>query len=457
MGHVNQKLNVKSCIAVAALLGALAGVAAALPPALPPVVPTTPARPAANAMLEFPGGITHDFGEIWDHQKVTRRFEFVNKGTEPLEITNASSTCGCTVSRIENAAGEELAPGQRTFKPGDKGFVVAEFDPKRRAGQQIKPIRLFLNGSTQPQYTLEIRSMVTQVVEQDPPLVFFRGVDKFGPRPTSDFALIGLDGTFDAEILDNAGKAMFKVEKVGREIITEGDKAGRAKVMFRVTALEGVPSGRHSYATTYTTTDPRVTQIDVPVSLQVLDDIAPTPSRINLGRLTPGNPFSQTFTLSSKTARNFDITEVMVEGPLAGSQATFKPLTADAKNAYEITIAGTASREARQTGSIVVKTSLLDEPMIIVPYTGWVAQPTLGAAGGVVPGAAPAAATPADEAAAPKNTLTRVPRRDPEVNNGGSRKPEATPAAPAQPAVDNGEKTLKPAASKPAPKKDGGR
>ena len=52
---------------------------------------------------------THDFGEIKQNVDVQTLFQFKNTGKVPLVITNASSSCGCTVPEYPK---EAIAPGE---------------------------------------------------------------------------------------------------------------------------------------------------------------------------------------------------------------------------------------------------------------------------------------------------------------------------------------------------------
>lgn len=53
---------------------------------------------------------THDFGEIKQNVQVETSFEFKNTGKVPLVITNATSSCGCTVPEYPK---EAIAPGEK--------------------------------------------------------------------------------------------------------------------------------------------------------------------------------------------------------------------------------------------------------------------------------------------------------------------------------------------------------
>ncbi|WP_235296187.1 DUF1573 domain-containing protein [Portibacter marinus] len=50
-----------------------------------------------------------DYGVIEQHSEPLRKLTFVNKGTEPLVITNARGSCGCTVPTY---AKEPIMPGE---------------------------------------------------------------------------------------------------------------------------------------------------------------------------------------------------------------------------------------------------------------------------------------------------------------------------------------------------------
>ena len=47
---------------------------------------------------------THDFGEIKQNVEVQTSFNFKNTGKVPLVITNATSSCGCTVPEYPKEA-----------------------------------------------------------------------------------------------------------------------------------------------------------------------------------------------------------------------------------------------------------------------------------------------------------------------------------------------------------------
>jgi len=65
----------------------------------------------AQAKIEFKAkNNTIDYGMVSkDSDNGIRKFEFTNTGDQPLVITNAVSTCGCTVPSFPK---EPIAPGK---------------------------------------------------------------------------------------------------------------------------------------------------------------------------------------------------------------------------------------------------------------------------------------------------------------------------------------------------------
>jgi hypothetical protein len=75
------------------------------------------------------------FGEIKEGTLVEKEFHFQNTGNLPLIITNATSTCGCTVPKFP----EDPIP------PGGKGSILVKFDTQNKRGYQSKPITVYAN------------------------------------------------------------------------------------------------------------------------------------------------------------------------------------------------------------------------------------------------------------------------------------------------------------------------
>ncbi len=91
----------------------------------------------------------HDFGKINEGEKVTTVFRFKNTGENPLVISSAVGSCGCTVPNWPKAA----------IEPGKTGEIAVEFDSNKKSGEQAKTVTVKAN-TTPPSIELTITCTV---------------------------------------------------------------------------------------------------------------------------------------------------------------------------------------------------------------------------------------------------------------------------------------------------------
>lgn len=96
----------------------------------------------------------HDYGTIQQGADGGTEFVFTNTGKEPLVISNAQGSCGCTVPEWPK---EPLAPGQ-------KASIKVMYDTKR-VGNFQKTVTVTSNGSETP-VILTIKGVVNEVAGQ---------------------------------------------------------------------------------------------------------------------------------------------------------------------------------------------------------------------------------------------------------------------------------------------------
>jgi hypothetical protein len=91
----------------------------------------------------------HDFGKIKDGDKPKTKFKFTNTGKEPLIISNAQGSCGCTVPSYP----------KDPIPPGKTAEIEVEFDSSNKQGEQQKTVTITAN--TDPEQTiLTVKSTV---------------------------------------------------------------------------------------------------------------------------------------------------------------------------------------------------------------------------------------------------------------------------------------------------------
>lgn len=78
---------------------------------------------------------TFDFGSVNDGEKVSHTYKFKNTGNEPLILTDAKGSCGCTVPDWPR---EPIAPGA-------EGEIVVEFNSKNKKGKRNQKVTITAN------------------------------------------------------------------------------------------------------------------------------------------------------------------------------------------------------------------------------------------------------------------------------------------------------------------------
>lgn len=105
---------------------------------------TDPATPKTVAWNET----THDFGKIVQNDPASVTFTFNNTGSEPVVITAARSSCGCTVAEYT----------KEPVKPGATGTVKATYN-SARVGAFNKSVTVTFQGNSTPD-VLTIKGVV---------------------------------------------------------------------------------------------------------------------------------------------------------------------------------------------------------------------------------------------------------------------------------------------------------
>ena len=92
---------------------------------------------------------TYDFGEVNAGEVLEHTFNFTNSGEAPLIITNATSTCGCTIPEWP----------REPIPIGGSGRILVKFNTKNKKNVQNKPV--ILTANTYPKKnTLRIKAFV---------------------------------------------------------------------------------------------------------------------------------------------------------------------------------------------------------------------------------------------------------------------------------------------------------
>jgi len=77
-----------------------------------------------------------DFGKVKIGEKVRHAFKFKNIGENPLLISDAQASCGCTVPSFSRTP----------VMPGEEGEIMVEFNTAGRKGNNHKSVMVFSNA-----------------------------------------------------------------------------------------------------------------------------------------------------------------------------------------------------------------------------------------------------------------------------------------------------------------------
>lgn len=97
----------------------------------------------------------HDFGTANEGDVLETTFNFTNTGKSELIITNATSTCGCTVPEYP----------KQPIMPGESGEILVKFNTSGKPNNQSKTVTLTTNTAVGKE-TVVIKAQVTPKKKQ---------------------------------------------------------------------------------------------------------------------------------------------------------------------------------------------------------------------------------------------------------------------------------------------------
>ncbi len=92
----------------------------------------------------------YEFGTVNEGDVVKHVFNFTNTGMAPLIISDAKSTCGCTIPKWP----------KEPIKPGGSGKIEVKFDTKNKHEKQDKHVTIISNAYPR-QTVLHVKGFVT--------------------------------------------------------------------------------------------------------------------------------------------------------------------------------------------------------------------------------------------------------------------------------------------------------
>lgn len=108
------------------------------------------AQPEEGPEIEFEKKV-HDFGDMEQHGDASCEFVFTNTGNEPLIISNARGSCGCTVPQWP----------RKPIAPGESETIKVKYDSKR-LGPINKSVTITSNAKENSTVVLRIKGKIEE-------------------------------------------------------------------------------------------------------------------------------------------------------------------------------------------------------------------------------------------------------------------------------------------------------
>jgi len=237
-----------------------------------------------------------NLGELRSHVVREHRFEFVNDGTQPLEIQGIDPSCGCMVASLP----------RRRYQPGEKGVLTVNVKPSSQpqgAHTWFAKVR-YRSGDREETAHVQIQATIRHEVAVSPGVLAWCGESGFSAEVT---------------VTDLRGqplkvKAVQFTSPIVRAAVT-GSEKGVTRILLQSSAA--IPAGRHDEMLNIYTDDPLYQQFQVPVTLtgQVRQAVSVTPERIS-HRFVMGEPVPSTLVrLRPSTDQPLAITRVIADDP----------------------------------------------------------------------------------------------------------------------------------------------
>lgn len=135
----------------------LGGMLYAQQPAASPSVPVKNNDTGTGPVMTLESDVV-DYGDAAFGSEPLRKIKFTNTGTEPLVITNAKGSCGCTVPTWP----------REPIMPGESGEIDVRYDTKR-PGAINKTIKITTNEASSGQTVRVIGNIAPEVQQETLP------------------------------------------------------------------------------------------------------------------------------------------------------------------------------------------------------------------------------------------------------------------------------------------------
>jgi hypothetical protein len=238
------------------------------------------------------GDFLWEFGYVDEGTKLQHRFEFVNKGNEPLSISKIESSCGCTAG----------IPGLQVIPPGESSYVDVNVDTSDRLGILKERLTVHTNDRITPIVQLEV---FAEVGTEAGLLFSPRSIDFGVIRRGEDVhrALeVRFSGKGNAKIIASCDSKRFSITTV--------EKKDASGYIVTITPAPDAPLGVSTANLSLSTGETGGSKVVIPVRAVVRGNVDTTPDRVFFGIIKRSDLATRKITISSSDGSALRITKV---------------------------------------------------------------------------------------------------------------------------------------------------
>lgn len=301
--------------------------------------PRPPRNPNAKLDVEF-GAEKHDFGRARQGDQLTHVFKMKSSGSEPLIITQASPTCGCTLGEVKvRKPGDETSELYRFGDPIEVGADVelaATLDTGSKRNDTQVRIQVYSNDGKAPTTTLTLKASIQPFIVATPPYLQLGDIRegtertaKINFRTSSGEPILlssdtlrkvpvpeGMTVSVDPVNPNAEGKSS---QWAATFVIGSGAKEGPGGFMLRMNSDVELPQSKKAKSLTAAEeakaaakgAKPTVYTCDANISYNVIGALSMAPLYISLGLVRPGQAVVRSARLTSHES-DFDLSGVKV-------------------------------------------------------------------------------------------------------------------------------------------------
>ncbi len=232
----------------------------------------------------------YEFGTMDIEAEGRHDFTFTNRGEAMLELTTGQTSCGCTVSEIEDGS----------IAPGESGRVTVKWTADRGEGPYRQTATIETTDPARPRVTLTVSGRITREVRPVPPELVFGHVSAGRPVTGQVRLLCYLEEPLEVlacELADRETDEHFEVTfeplpadqleeahegeeergkggEPGEEVKLDEAESPKSGYLLEVTVKPGLPLGGFSQTILVQTNVKSVPTVKIPVEGTVVGEIS---------------------------------------------------------------------------------------------------------------------------------------------------------------------------------------